>query len=335
MKFIHWGLILSLYLLMSSIDIGSSKAEIISQDLQIVSPAEGTVIAPGQTFTVIVSVAPGSSFTELGVVGDLDIGFSDVKTAPPYEFSFFVQKFKAGKAKLTAVAKTSSGSAVFSQSVTINVETPANLLSMKTSHRRITLYYVGEQSPITVTGSFDNGATLDITRSMRTTYTSNDATMATVSSKGIVTAVGPGPVGIPEISTEIIVRYGDKSVVVPVIFRPRENVTIDIKPGSYPNAINLGSDGTVPVAILSTADFDARTVDPLTVTLATVPVKLKGKGEPMASFEDVNGYGRLDLVVHVETEALQLSATSKKAILDGKTFSGMALRGSDSVRVVP
>ena len=55
----------------------------------------------------------------------------------------------------------------------------------------------------------------------------------------------------------------------------------------------------------------------------------------MASFQDVNGDGRLDLVVHVETEALQLSATSKKAILDGKTFSGMVIRGSDSVRVVP
>jgi hypothetical protein len=38
-------------------------------------------------------------------------------------------------------------------------------------------------------------------------------------------------------------------------------VLIDIKPGSDPNSINLGSRGTVPVAILSTQDFDATTVD--------------------------------------------------------------------------
>ena len=112
-------------------------------------------------------------------------------------------------------------------------------------------------------------------------------------------------------------------------------VGIDIKPGSFPNTINVGSKGTVPVAILSTATFDARTVNPLTVTLASAPVKLKGKGTPMASFQDVNGDGRLDLVVHVETEALEINQTDTIAVLEGQTFGGAAIRGTDSVRVVP
>jgi hypothetical protein len=112
-------------------------------------------------------------------------------------------------------------------------------------------------------------------------------------------------------------------------------VTIDIKPGSDPNSINLGSEGTVPVAIFSTVTFDATTVDPVTVILASAPVKLRGKGTPMASFEDVNGDGLLDIVVHVETEALQLSETDTEAILDGQTFDGTPIRGVDSVRVVP
>jgi len=111
-------------------------------------------------------------------------------------------------------------------------------------------------------------------------------------------------------------------------------VHIDIKPGSFPNSINLGSQGTVPVAILSTPTFDARTVDPLSITLASATVALKGKGTPMASFQDVNQDGLLDLVVHVDTQALQLTVGDTVAILEGQTFDGRRIRGSDTVRVV-
>ena len=112
-------------------------------------------------------------------------------------------------------------------------------------------------------------------------------------------------------------------------------VAIDIKPGSYPNTINLGSGGTVPVAIFSATDFDARTIDPKTVSLASAPVKLKGQGTPMSSFEDINKDGLLDLVVHVSTQALQLTETDTEAVLEGKTFDGRLIRGRDTVRVVP
>lgn len=112
------------------------------------------------------------------------------------------------------------------------------------------------------------------------------------------------------------------------------SVQIDIKPGSFPNTINLGSRGNVPVAIFSTADFDATTVDPTTVTLAGASVKLKGKGTPMASFEDINGDGLLDIVVHVETDSLKLSETDTEAILEGETFDGILLRGKDTVRII-
>lgn len=60
-------------------------------------------------------------------------------------------------------------------------------------------------------------------------------------------------------------------------------------------------------SIFSTPDFDATTVDPTTVTLAGASVKLKGKGTPMSSFEDVNGDDFEDIVVHVDTTDLQLS----------------------------
>ena len=38
---------------------------------------------------------------------------------------------------------------------------------------------------------------------------------------------------------------------------PTQEVTIDIKPGDPSNTINLRSNGVIPVAILSSASFDA------------------------------------------------------------------------------
>jgi hypothetical protein len=114
------------------------------------------------------------------------------------------------------------------------------------------------------------------------------------------------------------------------------SIAIDIKPGVFPNTINLGSGGAVPVAILSTSGFDARSVDPATVTLAGAAVKLKGKGTPLGSFQDVNGDGRLDLLAHVATEALQLSGTDTDATLIAETFDRKyRIRGIDTIRIVP
>jgi hypothetical protein len=112
-------------------------------------------------------------------------------------------------------------------------------------------------------------------------------------------------------------------------------VEIDIKPGSFPNSINLGSKGGVPVAIFSSAEFDATTIDPLSVTLAGAGAKLKGKGTPVYSFEDVDGDGLLDMVIHVSTETLALTDGDTEAILEGVTLDGVPIQGSDSVRVVP
>jgi hypothetical protein len=42
-------------------------------------------------------------------------------------------------------------------------------------------------------------------------------------------------------------------------------VSIDVKPGSFPNSVNPRSNGVVPVAILTTGSFDALTVDAATL----------------------------------------------------------------------
>lgn len=119
--------------------------------------------------------------------------------------------------------------------------------------------------------------------------------------------------------------------------RPAEStqVGVDIKPGAFPNSINLGSNGVVPVAILSTNTFDARQVDPATVQLAGAHAKLKGNGTPIASLQDVNGDGRMDLVVQVTTSAMELTNGDVSAYLTAKLFNGTPVIGVDSIRVVP
>lgn len=131
-------------------------------------------------------------------------------------------------------------------------------------------------------------------------------------------------------------KGGSCTADVGVVVNPRF-VLIDIKPGSYPNSINLGSNGVVPVAILSNAGFDATTVDPATVTLAGADVAVRGKGNRlMASNQDVNVDGFVDLVLHVETQNLDLvDLQDGYATVVGKTYAGMPIIGTDEITLVP
>ena len=113
-------------------------------------------------------------------------------------------------------------------------------------------------------------------------------------------------------------------------------VTIDVKPGSFPNSINLASAGSVPLAILSSEGFDATTVLPDSVSLAGAQVKLIGGSDRSAcAAEDVNGDGRLDLVCHVATALFMIEPGDSLAVLEARTADGQSIRGQDSVRIVP
>jgi hypothetical protein len=50
-------------------------------------------------------------------------------------------------------------------------------------------------------------------------------------------------------------------------------ISIDIKPGTFPNRINPRSKGKITVAILSTDTFDATTIGPSAVLLALQAMK--------------------------------------------------------------
>lgn len=113
-------------------------------------------------------------------------------------------------------------------------------------------------------------------------------------------------------------------------------VDIDIKPGSYPNPINPGSQGVIPIAILTTDDFDAATVDPASISIAGRGVAVRGKAEKlMARLEDVDGDGDKDLLVQVETQSDGAVWVSGTVVLTGNTYDGLPIVGQDDIIIVP
>jgi hypothetical protein len=107
------------------------------------------------------------------------------------------------------------------------------------------------------------------------------------------------------------------------------SVTIDIKPCSDPNSINLKSKGVVPVAVLTTDVFDATSVDPSTVRFA-------GASPIRWAMEDVcPGDGDVDMVFHFKTQGLGLDAGAETATLTGQTTGGASIEGMDTVNIVP
>lgn len=107
-----------------------------------------------------------------------------------------------------------------------------------------------------------------------------------------------------------------------------EPLTLDIKPGSDPNSINCNDDTLViPVAILTTADFDATTVDQSTVTFETASPQ-------DGHFEDVDGDGDTDLMFHFALGDTNLACESAQGTLSGQTFGGETIAGTDSVDMV-
>ena len=144
---------------------------------------------------------------------------------------------------------------------------------------------------------------------------------------------------------EIYVRNADGSGVTRLTFNsatdvrpdwqplpsPPTSVTVDIKPGSFPNSVNPKSKGVIPVAILTTGTFDATTVDPLSVKFGPDgAVEAHGQGH----LEDVDGDGDLDLVLHFKTQATGIQCGDTSASLTGKTFGGQDIIGSDSINTV-
>src|SRR5262249_54118581 len=113
------------------------------------------------------------------------------------------------------------------------------------------------------------------------------------------------------------------------------SVSIEVRPGGETSPINLKSRGVVPVAILSTASFDATTVDPTSVCFGDAEdpgrrgsTPLLRRGVTIA----LTGDHRRDLLLFFQTQQTGIDPGDTEACLTGTTREGAQIQGCDAIR---
>jgi hypothetical protein len=130
-------------------------------------------------------------------------------------------------------------------------------------------------------------------------------------------------------------------------------VPFDIKPGSCPNPLNVGSKGVTPAAVAGTAALAASSIDPASIRLEGVPALRWGYEDVTVPFEPYTGKplvenacsllgpdGFPDLTLKFDTEAL---AAALVGVNDGQVLAlhlvgalsdGTPIVGEDVVRII-
>lgn len=108
-------------------------------------------------------------------------------------------------------------------------------------------------------------------------------------------------------------------------------ISIDIKPGSSRNPVNLTAKGNMPVAILTSDTFDATQVNWETVRFG--PSGATERHQRL-HVKDADYDGDMDVVLHFKTRDTGILCGDTEATLTGETFSGEVFTGSDVIKIV-
>ena len=123
-------------------------------------------------------------------------------------------------------------------------------------------------------------------------------------------------------------------------------VDINIKPGSFPNAVNPKPKGVLPVAILGSEDFDVMSVDCMSIMITMEGTEMEF--EPLrCEYEDVasdppvlDPDGYMDIILHFSMEdVFELIGPDPEGeielIITGVDMDEFAFMGSDVIWIVP
>jgi len=189
--------------------------------LQITSPSDGSVVAPGQTISVSVSSPNNTAFKQIFVIGEQPLPNSSMATSAPASFSILIpQGTRPGKYMLTAWGTTTANQ-LQASSITVDVERTDLPTSLTAAKTQISLRSEGQPLPLRISGKFTDGSVVDVTASSNLAYTSSNTSVATVNNNGVVVAMAAG-------SASITATYGQGTqsvhVSVPVTVPPRATI---------------------------------------------------------------------------------------------------------------
>jgi hypothetical protein len=115
------------------------------------------------------------------------------------------------------------------------------------------------------------------------------------------------------------------------VFSSVQAVAMDIKPGDVPNTLNSRSHGVIPVAILTTEQFDATSVDVSSLRFGATG---KEATAVRAVFDDVDDDGDTDLLVFFRSGDTGIGCETLFTYISGTTLTGENIAGTDSVNIV-
>jgi len=180
--------------------------------LQISTPENGLVVNAGGDLTVTIKTTT-AAFRTVSISGDGPFALSTSLNAPPYQYSYPIPAgFASGRYRLKAAGITASGETITSDPIEVDVERTDKPKKLQSEWQSLTLAEK-EDTPMTIWGVFPDGTKVDLTRSTQTSYTSDRPDVAAVSNEGALTGAAAG-------KAKIVVKYGDKSVIVPVVVTP-------------------------------------------------------------------------------------------------------------------
>lgn len=129
-------------------------------------------------------------------------------------------------------------------------------------------------------------------------------------------------------------------------------ISIDIKPGSCPNPLDVSSHGVLPVAIIGTADLDVSEVDLTTVSLAGVQPLRSSYEDVAAPYQHLSEIpdpydcnteradGILDIILHFDVRQLVAAlgeVNNREALyldLTAQLYDGTVLLGQDVILII-
>lgn len=127
---------------------------------------------------------------------------------------------------------------------------------------------------------------------------------------------------------------GAYTLIVSGVTPSIQQINIDIKPGSNDVApVNPKSRGRIPVALLSSSEFDAMQVDPQTLSFGAT-----GREQSLVRCNkggaDVNGDGLLDLVCHFDNVKASFEEGDSEGMVSGATRGGTLFEGRGWLKIV-